>query len=386
MDSSKKISRWVIGTATVCILIYLGIRNITVVGAGLSWLLNLFYPLILGVVLALIMNVPMRFFEDHMFRKTKKKFLQNLRRPLAFVLSLVLILGIIVGVVWLVIPEFYNAMKIFIKNVIDLIGKISKHKIGDGILSGEFRTLIENVDWKNIVKNLEGFIRNQGANIMDTAVGTISVLVGSVVNFVFAVIFSIYILFSKEKLKSQCSRLIKVWIPEKYGKWIVHSASVASRTFRNFVSGQSLEALILGSLCFVGMLILQIPYAAMISALVVVMALIPVVGAYVAVGIGAFMVYTVSPVKAIIFLVFFLLLQQFEGNVIYPKVMGSKINLPAIWILGAVTVGGALYGPVGMLIAVPLTSTVYVLFKEVTLQREEKLLALKKTEEETKNE
>ncbi len=372
-ETRKKITKWIIAVATACILIYLGVKNIAVVSMAFSWILNLFFPLILGFGFALILNVPMRFFENHLFTKTKKPVLQKIRRPLAFIMSAILILGIVAGVVWLVIPEFIEAIRILIKNITMFVNQFVETQKDKGVLHGQLKELARKIEWRNIIREIESFIKNQGSNIVGTAVGTISTFVGGIVNFFFAVVFSIYILFGKEKLKAQCCRLIRVWIPESLGNWFVHSASVASKTFRNFVSGQTLEALILGVLCTIGMLILRIPYAPMIGALVGVMAVIPVVGAFIAVAIGAFMVFTVSPVKAVVFLVFFLLLQQFEGNIIYPRVMGSKINLPAIWILAAVTVGGALGGIPGMLLAVPATSTIYVLVREATENRELKI-------------
>lgn len=189
--------------------------------------------------------------------------------------------------------------------------------------------------------------------------------------------FAIYILFSKEKLKSQSKRLIRAWLPESFGKWLIHASSVASVNFRNFISGQTLEAIILGVLCMVGMMILRIPYAPMVGALVGVTALIPVVGGFIGAIVGAFMIVTVSPIKALIFIVFLLILQQLEGDLFYPKVMGSRVNLPAIWIMAAVTIGGELAGPVGMLLSVPMASTAYVLIKEATLNRERRLSAKK---------
>ena len=182
--------------------------------------------------------------------------------------------------------------------------------------------------------------------------------------------FSIYILANKEKLKRQISRLIRVWLPKKFGEWSIHVASVCGRNFKLFVAGQTTEAIILGTLCAIGMLILRIPYAPMIGALVGVTALIPYVGAWIATLIGAFMILTVNPFKALVFVIFLLTLQQIEGNAIYPKVVGAKINLPAMWVLAAITVGGNLGGPIGMLLGVPAAASAYALLKEATDKRE----------------
>lgn len=181
-------------------------------------------------------------------------------------------------------------------------------------------------------------------------------------NLFMGLVFSIYVLANKEKLKRQTLRLIRVWFPQKFGSALVHAASVCNRSFRNFIAGQAIEAVILGMLSTIGMLILRLPYAPMIGALVGVTALIPIV--------GAFLILTVSPFKAFIFVVFLIILQQLEGNLIYPKMMGARINLPAIWVFAAMTIGGNLAGPVGMLLGVPAASAAYELLKEATIKRE----------------
>lgn len=371
-EARKKTAKWIIGIAAVCILIYLGVRNIGVVAGAVSWAGELIMPLILGFAFALILNVPMRFFESHMWSKTKKPFLKKIRRPLAFIISLVLIAGILVGIVWLVIPELVSAVKIIVQSVIDFIGKLNSMDEAQ-LAELPFGSLLLNTDWGKLLESLQNWLKTQSGSIMNTAVGTIGSLFGGIFDFFVSFVFSIYILFGKEKLKGQVCRLVRAWLPEEFGNWSIHAARVAGDNMRNFISGQTLEAVILGSLCMVGMLILGIPYAPMVGALVGVTALIPVVGGFIGAIVGAFMILTVSPVKALIFIVFLLILQQLEGNLIYPKVMGSRVNLPAMWILAAVTIGGGIAGPVGMLLAVPVASTVYILVREATEEREKRL-------------
>ncbi len=379
-ENRKKLSKWIIGIATACILIYLGVQNIDFIGSALSWCMNLVLPLILGVFFALILNVPVCFFERHLFRKSKKPIADKIRRPAALVLSLVLIIGVFAGIVGLVIPELISAVKIIIQGAVELLGKLGNDeaaavfaKIPFGEVLYENVILNYNIDWDKIVSALQGWLTAQSGNIMNTAVGTVSTLVTAIFNFVVALIFAIYVLFSKEKLKRQAVRLTKAWIPEKYGSWIIHAVSVGMRIFRSFVSGQTLEACILGFLCIIGMLILRLPYAPMVGALVGVTAFIPVVGAFAGTIVGAFMILTVSPAKALVFVIYLLVLQQIEGNLIYPKVMGDRVNLPAMWVLAAVTIGGGIAGPVGMLLGVPVVSTIYILLKEETEKREKKL-------------
>lgn len=370
-EQIKKLSKWLIGIATICILIYLGVQNINVVAGAVSWATSLISPLILGFFFALILNVPLRFFETHIWKRTSKPIAQKLRRPISFLVSLLVILAVITGVVWLVIPELINAIKIISQSVIGLVNDLSAmdpEKLADL----PFGKTLLSIDWEGLLNSLQTWLKSQSGNIVDTAFGTIGSIVGGVFNFFISFIFAIYVLFGKEKLKKQATRLIHVWLPKSFGSWFIHAASVANKNFQNFVSGQTLEACILGTLCMIGMLILRLPYAPMVGALVGVTALIPVVGSWIGAIVGAFMIFTVSPVKAVVFLVFLLVLQQIEGNIIYPRVMGSRVNLPGMWILVAVTIAGGIAGPVGMLLAVPISSTVYVLIREATENREQK--------------
>lgn len=362
LDANKRrqLKKWIIGIVATCILIYLGVKNIGVLAQAFSYIYGLVDPLVTGLAIALVLNVPMRFLESHLWKNSKKPRLQKLRRPVAYVLSLVVILGIIVGVVWLVIPALVNATKIIIENAMLLLDKMKTMDL----------QFLEELDLEQLQNTLQTWLKEQGGNIMGTAVDTMGSIVGGMVDFFIAFVFSVYILFSKETLKRQCARLIRAWLPSGFGEWMIHAAGVGSRTFRNFVSGQTLEGIILGTLCMIGMFALQLPYAPMVGALVGVTALIPVVGAFLGAVVGAFMILSVSPVKALIFVIFLLILQQLEGNLIYPKVMGSKVHLPAIWVLAAVTIGGGVAGAIGMLLGVPLASTVYILVREATERRE----------------
>ena len=367
-EHRKKLTRWLIGTVAACILIFLGVQNIGIIAYALSWSVKLVMPLLLGFAFALILNVPMRFFESHFWPGTKQPALCTLRRPAAYCVSLIMILGILAGVVWLVIPELVEAVKLIADSVIVFVSKLSAMDTAE-LAKQPFGNLLLKPDWDAILNTAENWIKEQGGNIMNTVVDAIGSVVGGVFDLFVAIVFSIYILFSKDRLKEQSFRLIRVWLPKRFGQWLVHAASVAGSNFRSFVSGQTLEAVILGSLCIIGMLLLNIPYAPMVSALVGVTALIPVVGSLVGAMVGAFMILTVDPIKAVIFLIFLIILQQLEGNLIYPKVMGSRVNLPGMWILAAVTVGGGVAGPIGMLLAVPLVSTFYILAREATEHR-----------------
>ena len=374
----KLYAKWLFGIISLSILFYLAVSNLNVLGNTLAWVINIVFPLILGLIFALILNLPMRFFEKHFWPGAKKKFANKIRRPLALLLAIILIIGVITGIVMLIIPQLAEAIRIIVNSITQTVNDLStldKKAFRDSAVL----SFILKLDWASILNKFEHSFADAGTNIMNNAFSTVGSIFGGIVDFFVAVVLSVYILLSKEKLKAQTCRIIKVWFPEKIGEIIKHVSATASAAFGNFVSGQTIEALILGILCTLGMLLLRIPYAPTIGALVGVTALVPVVGAFIGGGVGAFMIVAESPLKALIFLIFLIVLQQIEGNLIYPKMMGNRINLPAIWVLAAVTVGGALYGAVGMLFAVPLMSTLYTLIREETEKRE--LKSINKTEE-----
>lgn len=371
-ERRKLTARWIIGVAAACIAIFLGLQHLDVVGKAISWCVKLVSPLVVGFALALILNVPMGFFERHLWKKKQKPLAKKLRRPVALILAILSILAVLVGVVCLVLPELGEAVRVIIDGIINLTEAL------EGMEETELSQLpimqfLSQIDWEKRLMSIQDWFTEKSGVIFNTALITVSSLVNGVFDAFISLVFSVYILCGKEKLKAQFSRLIRVWLPEKVAEGSIHAFSVAGRNFHNFVSGQTLESLILGILCALGMLLMKIPYAPMVGVLVGVTALIPVVGAFLGAVVGAFIILTVSPIKALIFLVFIVILQQVEGNIIYPKVMGNRVNLPGMWILAAVTIGGGLAGAIGMLLSVPIAATVYVLFQEATDKREKRL-------------
>ena len=370
-NTKKKWMRRVTTLILICILIFLGIKNVDTVSSIALWCLNLAFPLVVGVAIALIIDVPMRLFENHLWKNSKNKFLCAIRRPVSFIVSLIIILGCLVGIVWVIIPELIESIKIIVMGVIDMVKKIDV-MTQEELAESPFGSIITSIDWDKVVVNLQNWLKDKSSMILKGAFSTLSSVVVAIFDAIVAFAFAIYLLFSKDKIKKQLIRLVRVWMPKDFGEWLIHACSVATNNFRSFIAGQTLEALILGALCMLGMLIFNIPYAPMVSILVGITALIPVVGGFIGGGIGAFMILTVDPSKALFFIIFLVILQQLEGNLIYPKVMGKRVNLPGIWILASVTVGGGIGGPLGMLLSVPITSTAYVLIKEATHNREMK--------------
>lgn len=369
--NKRRLTRWVIGIAAACIAIVFGLKNFDMIKETISWLVGLVMPLIIGFAIAMIINVPMGFFEKLIF-PPKSKVKPKLKRIVSFFISIILILGILAGVIWLVIPELVNAVTVIVDGALEYTSMISK-MTEEEIAQLPFGKLLLNIDWNKTLSNVQIWVKEQSGVIVDTAVGTVSSVVSGVYDTFIAFVFAIYIIFNKETLKRQVSKLIRVWIPEKVAENTIHATAILGKNFKSFVSGQSLEAVILGVMCMVGMLILKIPYAPMVGALVGVTAIIPVVGGFIGAGVGAFMIMTEDPFKAVVFLIFILVLQQIEGNVIYPKVMGNSVSLPSMWILAAVTIGGGIAGAVGMLLSVPIASTIYTLVSEATQKRENKI-------------
>ena len=305
--NKKKAAIWIISVFTACSLIFLGVQNISSVMGAVSWALKLISPIVLGFAFAIVLDVPLRFFENHIFSKTQKPVLQKIRRPLAFVISLLVILGILAGIIVLVIPELIDALTVIVQICKDFINKIMAMDKSE-IAELPFGEKLLSFDWQKLITSAEDWIRNKGGALVNTAFTTIGSVVTGVVNVGVALVFACYVILSKDKLLSQFTRLAKAWLPEKFGTGLMYTARVANENFRNFIAGQTLEALILGVLCMLGMLILQIPYAPMVGALVGVTALIPVVGGFIGVAIGTLMILTVSPIKAVIFIVFFIII------------------------------------------------------------------------------
>lgn len=371
-NQKKNLARWIVGIVASCILIFLGIRYISVIAFAIQWIAELVMPLLLGVIFALIIDVPMHLLESHLFVKNPTEKKEKMRRPMAIFLSLALIFGIFIGISVLVIPELVEAVTIIATSLMsgmDQMAMFESMVDFSKIPFGEQLSQID-IDWMQLKSSLDQWLEAMGTSVMDRAADILGKVASSIVEGAIGLVFSIYILSNKEKLKQQVSRLIHVWLPKEFGACLIHVSSVCSSTFRMFIAGQTVEAMILGSLCFVGMMILRIPYAPIIGTLVGVTALIPYVGAWIAMIVGAFMIFTVNPFKALMFVIFLLALQQVEGNLIYPRVVGAKMNLPAMWVLAAIIIGSNLAGPIGMLLGVPAFSAAYALIKEATDKRE----------------
>ncbi len=321
-------------------------------------------PLLIGCIVAYVINILMNFYEKHYFPKTKKAGVIKSRRPVCMVLSFATLVIIVVFIVKMVVPELIACLELLFAKVPGAINALIAWLESMEILPKDLLGPLQSVDWKSKLEQIISVLATGVGNVMGTAIGVVSSVFSGIVTALIALIFSIYLLSSKERLGRQCDKLMKRYIKGSVYSKIKYLLSVLNESFHKYIVGQCTEAVILGTLCAIGMMILGLPYATMTGVVIAFTALIPVAGAYIGAAVGAFMIFTVSPVQAIIFLVYIVILQQLEGNLIYPRVVGSSMGLPAIWVLAAVTIGGGVMGIAGMLIGVPLAATAYRLLRE----------------------
>lgn len=321
-------------------------------------------PLIIGCVVAYVVNILMSFYERHYFPKTEKAGLIKSRRPICMLAAFVTLVAIVVLLGKLVVPELVACVELLVAKIPGSVNGLSAWLREIGLISEDTLNSLREINWQEKLQQIISALTTGLGNVMGTAVNMVSTVFSGVVTALFAFIFSIYLLTGKETLSSQFDRIMKRYMKQRHYSRTKYVLSVLNDCFHKYIVGQCTEAVILGALCMVGMLILGFPYATMTGAVIAFTALIPVAGGYIGAAVGAFMIMTVSPVKALLFLVYIAVLQQIEGNLIYPKVVGSSMGLPAIWVLAAVTIGGGVMGITGMLIGVPLAATVYRLLRE----------------------
>ena len=321
-------------------------------------------PVFTGFVMAYIINILMSFYERHYFPKSKKKTVARSRRPVSLTGAILTVVGVIALVIVLIVPQLVKCIEMLVAQLPGAIEKLVARLNGLSFVSDELISSLASIDWKSRIGDIAETLFSGVGDVMNVAVSAVSSVFTGIMAFVIGFIVALYLLTDKDRLGSQCKRVMNKWVPERFLGKFMHVVSVADDCFHRFIVGQCTEAVILGTLCMIGMLILRLPYAPMVGALIAFTALIPIVGGLIGAGVGAFLILMVSPIKALIFLIFIIVLQQLEGNLIYPKVVGSSMGLPALWVLAAVTVGGALAGVLGMLLGVPLAAALYRLLRD----------------------
>lgn len=311
-------------------LLYLCITYWTAFTGFLGTAIGAAMPLLIGCVIAYIINILMSFYEKHYFPKSVKKGVVKSRRPVCMLAAFISLIVIIALLITIVVPELMASVELLIAQVPDAIRSLLNWLENTGIVTEDLLASLRDVDWQSKLEQIIGVLTTGVGNVMGAAVNVVSSVFSGVVTALFALIFSIYLLTGKEKLGNQINRIMHRYMKESVYAKIKYTLSVLNECFHKYIVGQCTEALILGALCTVGMWIFGFPYATMTGAVIAFTALIPVAGGYIGAAVGAFMIMTVSPMKALLFLVYIVVLQQLEGNLIYPRVVGSSMGLPAI--------------------------------------------------------
>ena len=370
MDLNKKNMKNIMLLIVFDVLFYVGVQRIESVAAGFSFVVSIVFPFLLGAAMAFILNVPMSFMEKRLFSKTKGKA-KKLKRPICLVLAILFVVAILWIVLLVVIPEVASTVASLSVNIEAALIKLQRWAMDIFEDNKQIEVWIASLqfDWDGIIHTAFGFLKNGAGNVLNSTMTVAKTVINSVMNFCVAFVFACYILLQKEKLAVQIRKILYAFFSKKVVTKVLDIASLSYKTFANFVTGQCCEAVILGTMFFISMSILRFPYALLVGVLIAFTALIPIFGAFIGCFLGTFLILVADPMKAIAFVILFLVLQQVEGNLIYPHVVGGSVGLPSIWVLVAVTVGGSLMGIVGMLVFIPICSVLYALFREMVYKR-----------------
>lgn len=374
MNLNKDNMKKILGVITFTLLLTAILMNMGAVKSYFGFLWGILFPFVMGGAIAFILNLPMTAIERKLFPRGGK-----VARPVSMVLSILFVVAILAVVVGVVIPQLGKTFDSVSVGIAAFLPKVqawaedafsSQKDIVEFIESMEF-------DWKGWLEGVKDFALSGAGSVVSYTMSATMLVINGVMTFFIALVFSLYILNQKEVLGRQCIKVMKAFLSPKAVDKACYVCRLSHRTFSKFITGQCLEALILGAMFFVSMTVLRLPYAMLVGVLIAFTALIPMIGAFIGCAVGAFLILMVSPMQALFFIILFLVLQQIEGNLIYPHVVGNSVGLPSMWVLFAVTVGGKLMGIVGMLVFIPLMSVLYTLFREWVNQRERKRAAAK---------
>ena len=351
------------------VLFYSVLQHLHGVAAVLGALLRLLYPFLIGGVIAFILNVPMRAIERGLFPLEKRG--KGFRRPVALLVTLLAVIGVLTLASSVIAPGIGDAISSIAAQLPDAVDRVAEWLTE---LEGYLPMLEESItaldlNWSTLSAKAVSMVKSFGTGLVSAGGGLIGGLVSGVSTFVIGLVFAFYVLMQKEKLGRQVRQIFYALLPERRADQLLGITRLASRTFSSFLSGQCLEACILGTLFVVAMSIFRMPYALLVGVLIALTALIPIVGAFIGCAVGALLIAVTDPFKALMFIILFLVLQQVEGNLIYPHVVGSSVGLPSIWVLAAVTLGGKLMGIAGMLFFIPLCSVIYAIVRGFVKER-----------------
>ncbi|MCI9572593.1 MAG: AI-2E family transporter [Lachnospiraceae bacterium] len=336
---------------------------------GVAFLFGITSPFLVGGAMAFVLNIPMRGFEEKVFGRWKGRAAAKFKRPLCLVLSIVVLAVILAVVVGTVVPQVVATASEVGKKIPAFTERVVE---GLDRLVRDYPELTRRIDelelteinWDSMLGGIIDFLKNGAGDVLNSTFSVATGIISGIVNMVISFIFALYVLAQKERLEDQGRRILWAYLPETVSAKILEVCSLLYKNFSSFITGQCLEAVILGTMFVVTMSLFRMPYALMVGVLIAFTALIPIVGGFIGCAVGAFLILIDNPLQALWFVILFLVLQQIEGNLIYPKVVGNSVGLPAIWVLTAVSVGGSLFGISGMLFFIPLTSSCYALLRE----------------------
>lgn len=362
--SNREIMLLIVFAAAVC----LGVLNFSALIGLVKNFTNMLKPFVVGGAIAFVVNLPLKHMEEKWLNHMPEK-LQNSKRTIGIVLSLLFFVAVIAFVVISVIPQMGRTLNQLAQKIPVFFNNVFREAeilLADNPQALELLNGLEyqKINWNGLLTKIADFLKSGVGSILTSTVTVAGSLFGSIVNGIISFIFALYILGQKEKLKDQIERMVKAYFKEEAQHKILYVSKLLYRNFSNFLTGQCIEAVILGALFMVAMTIFKMPYAFMIGVLIAFTALIPLVGAFIGCFVGAFFILVDTPIKAVWFVIMFLIIQQLEGNLIYPKVVGNSVGLPSLWVLVAVTLGSSMFGVVGMLMFIPLFSTAYTLLRK----------------------
>ena len=372
MKNEKKM-KWYFLLVAFGVALFVLATNYRSILVGIQYMFSIIKPFIIGSVIAFIINVPMRALEHGVYRGIKQR---QAKRIISLLTTLILLILVLWAIFTMILPELYSTIESLGQRIPDAIEKVidwgdkmaGKYPQIEGYIVEAEKMLYE-FDWQEALSQSLKFVKNGVGGFVNTTIDIVGSVVGAIVNLGVGFVFAIYILLQKEKLASHCKQFFYAVVREDRADEIIRVGKLINHIFSNFLSGQVVEAIILGSMFFVFMSIFKLPYAMLVGVLIGVTALIPIFGAFIGLGIGSFLILMVNPMQALWFIVLFFVLQQIEGNLIYPYVVGNSIGLPGIWVLIAVTAGGSMFGIAGMIVFIPMVSVMYTLIREYVKKR-----------------
>lgn len=382
--STMKKLMGLIAFAAVCLALS---QRPEAIGSAFAFLISILSPFLIGGALAFVLNVPLRFIEHKLFSapKAKKQFSPGLQRAVSLLLTFVFVVIVVALLVLVIVPQLATTISGLGVTIQDFFTRAYIWAENQFANNPELLQWLSSltidwkaIDWKGLLSKVVDFLKNGAGDVLSTTISAAMNFFSGIATGFIAFVFSIYLLLQKEKLGLQFRKVFYALLPKKAAKRLIEICALSQKIFSSFITGQCVEAIILGAMFFVAMTILRMPYALLVGCLISITALIPIVGAFIGCGVGAFLILMVSPTQALVFVIMFLILQQVEGNLIYPHVVGNSVGLPSIWVLAAVSIGGSLLGVMGMLIFIPLVSVLYTLFREfVYKQLKEKGIKVK---------